>query len=129
MGAWDVGPFENDAALDVLGDIKETSFSEWLEDVSEEFALDKYIDSDVGSAIIAVSAIIVGFRPSVDEGKEKCGWDVFASKATSKEVRKLKRLLKTVLKNKNKSELYELWDETDALKEWQRIGFNILRQL
>lgn len=67
MGAWDVGPFENDAALDVLGDVKETYFSEWLEDVSEEFALDKYIDSDVGSAIVAVSAIIVGFRPSVDE--------------------------------------------------------------
>ena len=129
MGAWDVGPFENDAALDVLGDVKETYFSEWLEDVSEEFALDKYIDSDVGSAIVAVSAIIVGFRPSVDEEKEKRSWDVFASKATSKEVRKLKRLLKTVLKNKNKSELYELWDETDAFKEWQRIGFNILRQL
>lgn len=130
MGAWETGPFDNDAAIDGIEDIKEESFSTWLDDVESEYSEEKHLDSDIGSTIVAISALIVGFRYEGHEEKEKRSWDRYISSITSKEVRRLKKLLKIVLSNSKKSELYSLWlEDSEAFNDWKKSGLNVLKQL
>lgn len=130
MGAWENGPFDNDSALDGIEDIREGSLSDWLDDVYSEYLEEKYLDSDVGSAVVAMSALIVGFRYEGHEEEQKREWDRYVSFLSRKEVKRLKKLLKIVLTSRKRSELYELWaDDPVAFEEWERIGKNIYKQL
>lgn len=58
------------------------------------------------SSVVAIFAIIVGLCPTAVDDDEMWDWDVFVSKVTFREKRRLKKLLKVVLKSKTKFELY-----------------------
>lgn len=67
MGAWDVGPFDNDSAADWCGDLEDTA-AEHRSDLVRNTLLfvincNEYLDVDDASAAIAAAAIIAAHLP------------------------------------------------------------------
>ncbi|MEV6969841.1 DUF4259 domain-containing protein [Hamadaea sp. NPDC051192] len=67
MGAWDVGPFDNDSAADWCGDLEDAPAEQRADLVRNTllFAIncDEYLDVDDGSAAIAAAAIVAAQLP------------------------------------------------------------------
>ncbi|WP_291038635.1 DUF4259 domain-containing protein [Herbiconiux sp.] len=64
MGAWGAGPFENDGAADLAGDIDEGRFS--FTAIETEFEDESYLEVDGGQWVLALAEIVVSSR----EGRE-----------------------------------------------------------
>lgn len=122
MGAWGMGVFENDSA------------SDWVHDLVEQTQLDivisalgnavKYLDeeedfleeSEASEALAAaeVVAALAG-NPSAKLPEEILKW-LNGAQARNKELMSLaKRAVRVV---KTKSELRDLWKESDGYKAW-----------
>ena len=117
MGAWGIGPFENDTALDWAGETDadlpaiEHAINEVLETKPNE-----YLDSDVGIIGIAACQSLVYYK------NKKPG---FISKwlGKNKPVPIEEALITNAIKaidriQSNNSELYELWQESDEFENW-----------
>jgi len=67
VGAWDVGPFDNDSAADWCGDLEDTPAEHRTDLVRNTllFAINcnEYLDVDDGSAAIAAAAIVAAHLP------------------------------------------------------------------
>lgn len=128
MGAWGEKPFENDSALDWLGDLGEVAdLRNKLSSVAD--AVD-YLDVDDGSAAIAAAEIVAAAgdgelgRLATDasawlgqHGKEI----VDSDRALA--VRAVERVLGS------DSELAALWDEGDTDNEWRRDVAGLVARL
>ncbi len=66
MGTWDVGPFSNDAAADLLSALDEAEPAEALDLLRETLASaaanDGYLDVDDGQAAVAAAAVVAAQR-------------------------------------------------------------------
>ena len=117
MGAWGTGPFENDGALDLVGDISSLEFS-W-EDIEEAFEDPAYLEADGGQYAIALGALvrIVQGEPA-PEAPEDARLTVIARHLTPERVAWIRTQVARTLSSAKESELYELWEETSELEEW-----------
>src|SRR5258708_22816365 len=61
MGAWGLGPFENDAALDCLRELENTEVADMLTE-SIRMHTSGYMDDDHGCRIIAAAELIAGAK-------------------------------------------------------------------
>ncbi|MFB7664254.1 DUF4259 domain-containing protein [Kitasatospora sp. NPDC056138] len=136
MGAWEIGPFDNDAAADLAGALDRAS------DGSREgraggggvslargvlaAAADTaaYLERDEGAEAVAAAALIAAQCPGgapVDSAYgPKRPLPVFTAELRPLAVRALDRVLA------ERSELAELWDEAGAGQQW-RAGVRRLR--
>jgi hypothetical protein len=66
MGTWDVGPFSNDAAADLLSALDEAEPAQALdllrETLANAAANDGYLDVDDGQAAVAAAAVVAAQR-------------------------------------------------------------------
>ncbi|WP_058234751.1 DUF4259 domain-containing protein [Devriesea agamarum] len=112
MAAWDLGPFDNDGAMDLVADISDGEFDD-LDDVLD---VSDYIDSDQGEMIIALAHLAAGHFPA-DQDELTADHVSFLK---SPDIRaKLRTALEAVLSTSERSELVELWEESDELEEWK----------
>ena len=122
MGAWGDGIFQNDTAMDYLGDLSDApdaggaTLRGSLEDAAGTPA-DEYLDSDVGSEALAAAAVVSAAAegspvdrsdPSVNEYLDKVTPHVPDGLAPLA-VQAIDRVLAA------ESEIVELWEETDGL--------------
>ncbi len=120
MGAWGHGHFENDSALDFVGEIEDSEnpkqlFIDTLDNVIDS----DYLDSDDACYAVVVSAYIdsqvSGTRYSSAEDEEPMDIDNFSGKNPSLDLADLKekavRALKKVIGDD--SELKGLWEENE----------------
>ena len=123
MGAWDVGPFDNDAAADFAGDLTDASPEGRPQLIREALttAADntEYLDNADACAAIAAAAIVASQQPDGPEVDSVYGPD-FLTDGGSIElpedyvdlaVRAIARVLD------EESEWRDLWEEADNLDE------------
>jgi len=122
MGAWGTGNFDNDTALDWVFELEETNDLALIVETIEVVFTEDYIDSDVGSeALIAIEAIArlkgnFGIENSYAEDLDS--WVKSHKLEVSNElIEKSKKVLKLIVSDK--SELYELWEETEDFETWK----------
>lgn len=126
MGTWGTGYFEDDAALDFMADIEESTDPKRT--LAKAFAVaikNDYIESDEGTAVIVAAAYVDrqvnGTRFSDDRNGQQLHVDTFPERNPSTNLFDLKSKAVAAL-NKvlgENSELNELWKESDdSYSEW-----------
>jgi riboflavin biosynthesis pyrimidine reductase len=131
MGAWGNHNFDNDQAMDFVGDfIDNPSLESLVEVLTTVVDLGKdgeYIEVDEASAALAAAEIIAAVlkKPAVDFPAEF--QPVLASIHSTTIIQKLaQKAVKQVLE---KSELQELWAEGGDSTRWQTIQEDLLNRL
>ena len=68
MGAWDLGPFDNDSAADWCGDLDDAPRSERvsiiLRTLSDAVDEPEYLELDAGSEAVAAAAVVAAHQPN-----------------------------------------------------------------
>lgn len=122
MGAWGIGIFENDAALDFVCELNEADdLKRLFKDLFDRVIEEEYFIQDEGCNVLVAAALINSIK-----NKDKY-LDLFESESElMKKVEAYKftdlvdeclEALKAVLSEK--SELKELWEDTDYFDEWK----------
>ncbi|WP_447645472.1 DUF4259 domain-containing protein [Nocardioides zeae] len=129
MGTWGTGPFDNDGAADLLGEIEDGTFSfdavEWAFD-------DGHLTTDGGEfagALIELALIALEARDPSEEVAD-LDLDDFRSALTPDRLRWLVQQGERALSEES-SEVYELWAEAgeDELDEWRAATARSLTEL
>jgi len=122
-GAWDMGPFDNDDALDWVYELESSSdllvVRAALNAVANE---DSYIESSTGSAAVAAAEVVAALlgeaHPQLPP--EVMSWVDGRSLSKGSELVELARKAIAGVQDSTKSELAQLWSESpELLAEWQ----------
>lgn len=133
MSAWGVGPFENDDALDFLGEVEESARAGQLDSVSrplQQLAFSAgYLEAPLISEGIAAAALLgAALRPS-EAADEPSAPDwvggLAAGDVPNELVEVARRALRRALHPDN-NELHDLWSESDGLADWQSAVRRVL---
>lgn len=150
MGAWAAGNFENDAAMDWIGDLREsgdasavrTALCQVMEQSTPKQSsfvgrllgrrpVEPYLEAPVASEALAAAEIVACWLghplPTLPDGVAE--WVRNHSNEFSPEFVQLARQAVTTIKTK--SELKDLWDEGDAATaaEWRTVIADLERRL
>ena len=133
MGAWGHQNFENDSAMDFVGDFIESPTADAIKDALS-FVIDagreeEYIEVDESSAALVAAEIVAAALGQValdmpeelQAAIEKTGLTV-----DDKLVKLARKAVKQVLRE---SELQELWQEGGEPNEWQLVQAGLLKRL
>lgn len=131
MGAWGIGNFENDDALDWLGDFADEPSEQSLRDViaAVNEADDDCLESSESSSALAAAEIVAALKgfPSFDlpeNTKQYVGTSNFRP-----DDKLILDSLKAVTKIKSDSELKDLWAETSDFSDWNRVVDDLITRL
>lgn len=120
MGAWGIGPFENDDALDAITEISEGTFSL---DVVREALTGDYLEAPDGAVVLAVLEVALVARGLRDPASELDEVDIrlVAQQLDYHDYEIILEAAQRVL-NPVASELYELWEEAEPeeFEAWRR---------
>ena len=133
MGAWGHRNFENDSAMDFVGDFVESptevALSDALAIVIKAGADEEYIEMDEASAALAAAEMVAAAngRGSFDLPQDlSAAMEKLGFKPNEKLVKKARKAVSVVLKE---SELQELWAENGEPNEWQQVQKDLLIRL
>lgn len=131
MGAWGITAFENDDALDWLGDFCDDPSEESL---SDAFAAvneigEEYLEApEAGEALVAaevVAYLINSPGANLPEHSREC----ISSLQIKPGEELISSAVKAVERVKHDSELKELWEETEDFQEWNKIFDDLINRL
>ena len=130
MGAWDVGSFENDDAMDWVYELEEETGLAFLADALENVIDQKGGYPEAPECVIAlcaaeVVAALLG-SPADDLPDEVNEWVDDKPEPSDVLVEMANSALDLVMVN---SELKDLWAESDEYREWQRTIKNLQSRL
>lgn len=129
MGAWGLGSFENDDALDFVMEIVESNDLGIIEEALEEVinSADDYIEADSASRALAAGEVIAALHGhSGDIPDELEEWTTGKEVPSSEITQMAQRAVRQVMAN---SELRELWEESDDYDAWQENVQDLLERL
>ncbi|TRX32830.1 DUF4259 domain-containing protein [Corynebacterium guaraldiae] len=119
MGTWDVGPFDNHAACEVLAEIRDGSFDL---DTFKKSCVDSPIDVDDAEAVIALGALATSPADKLPAGVSV---DSVKALRTPQTRAWLRKKINTAMEP-NKSPIYALWETTGELDLWLRTTRAVL---
>jgi len=124
MGAWGTGNFDNDTALDWVFELEETDDLSLVESAIESALYEEYIDSDIGAEVLVAIEVLARLKGNF--GKEDPYSEDVDKWVKSHPIEideqltdKAKNVLNLIVSEK--SELYELWEETEDFEIWKNI--------
>lgn len=132
MGTWGAGPFENDEALDFLGEVEESGpgrlgrLAGPLQHVA--YSGDYLEAHEVSEAVAAAAVVGAALRPADAAGEPYLPeWvrSVQASDLDNELIHLSRQALQRALQAEN-NELYELWAEEEAAADWQAALARVL---
>ena len=130
MGAWGAGSFDNDDAMDWVSGLAEGSGDKALREALAPFAStdDSYVEAPTCSIAIAAAETVAAARghPSASSPDEVTGW-VKKRPVVTTDLATLARA--AVDRIARKSELKELWDESDSAEDWRTAMSDLRRRL
>lgn len=131
MGTWGISAFENDNALDWLGDFCDDPSEEVLTDaftfvneIGEEY-LEAPESENALIAAEVVSSLINSPSSDLLEHSKEC----IDSQQIKPDAEMISSAIKAVERVKADSELKELWEETDDFQEWNKIVDDLIVRL
>jgi hypothetical protein len=130
MGALEVGNFGNDEAADWVDDLEDSSGTKLLTQALAAAEKSAYIESlDCCVALAAAETIATANgHPPEDLLDGVRDW-VKKQQDTGPIKALTARAAKVVRKLQNKSELRDLWEESDDWRAWQQVIEGLLRRL
>lgn len=130
MGAWGIGSFENDDALDWVIDLEEAKNFQILADAFEIVLDQKDNQADAHDCTVAICAAEVAAgllgNPADDLPDEVLEWLDGRPDPSTALVKMAQGSLIVVLEN---SELKLLWEETDEFEEWRDTIYDLQERL
>lgn len=111
MGYWDVGPFDNSAAREVVDALRCGHFN--FDQFAFDCAAEGKLDAELGAGIVALLALIDDSYPLPADIDRK----VLASLDLPRVSAWLKRQRHRVLDPKS-SGLYDFWSESEQIQDW-----------
>jgi uncharacterized protein DUF4259 len=128
VGAWGAGSFDNDDAMDWVSGLAEGSGDNALREALAPFAStdDSYLEAPTCSIAIAAAEAVAAARghPSASAPEEVAGWAEKKPVVATDLVTLARAAVDRIAR---KSELKELWDESDSADDW-RTGMSDLRR-
>jgi hypothetical protein len=130
MGAWGTASFENDAACDWVYELERSQGDEFLMKTLKEAQTQEYLDSHEACCAIGAAEVVTALMsrpcPGLMDGIEK--WvashrDLPTNDLAEQARRSLERILSA------KSELLELWEDSDELENWKASLHDLQRRL
>lgn len=124
MGAWGIGAFENDDAMDWVwgldGDNADEVLAETLQNVARASPA-AYLDLQDGANAVAAATIVAAAVEGGADGLPNEATD-YLGRRTGKPDAELRRIAIAALDRATggDSEVAELWDETDDGPEWRQ---------
>ncbi len=119
MGAWGTGPFDNDDAADLLGELQTEGVGLLRETLEEVTALgpDGYLEAPAASRAIGAAEIVAASRGSAapDLPPSTAQWIATSGSSDDELVALSAEAVNRVLTN---SELKDLWAETPDSASW-----------
>jgi hypothetical protein len=133
MGAWGHQNFENDSAMDFVGDFIESPTVDAIKDAIS-FVIDagveeEYIEVDESSsALVAAEIVAAALGQTASDMPEELQAAIhkIGLIVDDKLVKKSRKAVKQVLRE---SELQELWQEGGEPNEWQQVQVELLKRL
>lgn len=132
MGAWGCGAFQNDDALDFLDDLREAgswkSAAAEIQRIADDAKDGEYLEAPDASILLAAGALAAHQR-----GKPVAEWaddlppDAFPT-CPDRVVAAIAAALPRAVRGPD-SELRELWEDTDDLKDWLKESEAIIAAL
>jgi len=124
MGTWGHGNFENDSALDWVGDFEEKPHKDFLEKSMRAVLTPNYIDADDASVALAALEVVAwangkpakdfpNLNISLKPGDLRPTFDKDFYATCNKAV-------DTVMRPTN-NEMMELWEASGELDEWRKV--------
>lgn len=116
MGAWGIGPFENDNAAELLDQVRSGDFA--FEAMDWAFEDPDYLEVDGGQFAIALGSLVQVARGELPLPAPDLNLSSFAAQLTSDRVKWIRAQVERALSGADYSELYDLWADTGELKSW-----------
>ena len=130
-GAWDMGSFDNDDALDWVYELESTSdLSAIITALTAVASNDSYIQAPTGSVAIAAAEVVAALRGNAHPQlpPEIVAWIDGRSLAKDDELVSLAKKAIAAVQHPTKSELAQLWGESGQyLADW-KAGLSDLDQ-
>lgn len=129
MGAWGHKSFENDDAMDWIGELETaTDTAPIVQAFDEVLQAEDYLEAPAASVGIAAAEVVAALlgRPAADLPDEVSSWLVGKQPPKPGLVRKAQAVVKRVLEE---SELQELWAESEDSTKWQQEMEDLLHRL
>lgn len=119
-GAWGSGSFENDSALDWVYEIEESEGSDILLKTLRTVFISEYIEVDVCSSAIAAAEVVAAIKIKKYDSlpKSLASWSRANESMYEPEMSKFALKALEICRSKTKSELAQLWAESNSA-EWQ----------
>jgi len=130
MGAWETGNFGNDDASDWIYDLEASSGTEQLRKAFTSVIAVDYPGSPDCCFALAAAEIVAAAkgRPAVDLPDAAQTW--IAAQKKLDEIQALGQQAATVVnKISARSELRDLWEESDSWAEWQQVVEGLRQRL
>jgi len=123
MGAWGVGIFDDDTAMDFLNELTDSKNPlKLMKSALEDARAAKYLEYDGGQSALVTSAITDAILNGTQHAVGLDGLDTFVAKHKSSDVSSLKSLASAAVRQvlSEGSELRELWAENvDDYPKWR----------
>lgn len=118
MGAWGIGPFDNDDAADWLYELEESTGAEAIRTALEAIGPDEYIEAPDCNMALAASEVVAALRGQSHESlpPEAVLW--VAEHEVSVDDDLLGLALMAIHRIETESELKELWEESEDYDSW-----------
>ena len=129
MGAWSHGSFDNDDALDWVGELQDADGIEPISDAFEAvLSAEDYLEAPEASMGLAAAEVVAALlgKPAAQLPDEVVAWVAGKKPPKPTLVKKAHAVVKRILKD---SELKELWAESEDSDKWQQEGESLLRRL
>jgi hypothetical protein len=129
MGAWGVGPFENDDALDFIGELSASGLSSLRAALEEVTALQPgaYVDAPSASCAVAAAEVVAALKGAPLRGlpSEVSAW-IQRAPADDSLVPAARRAIDRIATD---SELRDLWEDSGEASGWNAYVADLLRRL
>jgi hypothetical protein len=130
MGAWATGNFGNDDASDWVYELEESSGADLLKEALSAVTRNGYPESPDCCIALAAAEIIASAKgkPPADLPEEARQW--IAGQDELDAIKALAKSATTVVnKISAKSELRDLWEESESWHEWQQVVEGLRQRL
>ena len=133
MGAWGEGNFENDTALDWVGDLIEADDVTLVtRAIAAALQGNEYLDADVGCIGLAAAEVVAALRghPAEHLPQEVTGWVAANQSVPAETLVADCRAAVARIRDPQVSELCQLWEEGgDPATEWHAVLDDLLGRL
>jgi Domain of unknown function (DUF4259) len=130
MGAWGLGPFENDDAMDFIADLETTEGTGHLGTIFSTIPdeIDSYVEAPEAAAAIAAAEVVAALlgRANPQQPPEVTQW---VARQAGVDSSLFREALRAVRRIQERSELRELWEEGADLPQWEASVSDLVARL